>query len=133
MSACFAALAGCAPLGGAAILSTGLGNATATGIERSFDGAIIKTVTEKTETVAGGARKALQKMGFKQERTATENGIITIWASSSRREVRIKLTNVADNTTRIRIDVDRGWIFSEDPSTATEIMIQTELALGKLY
>ncbi len=131
VTACFAVLGSYAPLGGAAILTTGLGNATAIGIERSFDGAIIKTVTEKTDTVASSARRALQTMGFKEDRTAAADGIITIWASSPRREVQVKLAAISENTTRIRIDVDRGWIFREDPSTAAEIMIQTELALGK--
>ena len=132
MTACVAILTGCAPLGGAAILTTGLGNATAVGIERSFDGAVIKTVTEKSETVASGTRQALRSMGFEENRTATSDGINTIWARSPKREVRIRLTAIAANTTRIRIDVDRGWIFSDDPATAAEIMIQIEVALGNI-
>ena len=132
MTACLAILTGCAPLGGAAILTTGLGNATAVGIERSFDGGIIKTVTENPETVAISTRKALQSMGFEEKRSAESDGINTIWAGSPKRKVRVKLTAIAENTTRIRIDVDQGWIFSDDPATASEIMIQFEVALGNI-
>lgn len=128
---CLGALNGCAALGGAAILTAGVGNATAIGIERSFDGGIIKTVTEKTETVAAAVRQAISAMGFEESKTTAGDGVMTIWAKSSKRDVRIRLTTVATSATRIRIDVDEGWLFTEDPSTAGELMIQTELALHK--
>lgn len=122
---------GCAPLGGAAILTAGVGNATAIGIERSFDGAIIKTVTEKTETVVDAVGRAIGTMGFEVTKSATDDGVTTIRAKSSKRNVRVKLTAVATNATRIRIDVDEGFFLTQDPATAGEIMVQIETALHK--
>lgn len=124
-------LNGCAALGGAAILTAGVGNATAIGIERSFDGAIIKTVTEDAETVLAAVHDAMDTMGFNDRKSTRGSGVATVWAKSPKRDVRVKLTTVAENATRIRIDVDEGWVFTEDPATAGEIMIQTELALRK--
>jgi uncharacterized Zn finger protein len=89
-------------------------------------------VTEKPETVAISTRKALQSMGFEERRSAVSDGVNTIWAGSPKRKVRVRLTAIAENTTRIRIDVDQGWIFSDDPATASEVMIQIEVALGNI-
>ena len=87
---------GCAPLGGVAMLTSGVGSATASGIERSFD--------------------------------PGDDGI-TLRAHSARRDVKIKIIPIARRAARLRIDVDSGWIFSEDPATATEIMLQTSRRL----
>lgn len=122
-------LNGCAAIGGTALLTAGVGNATASGIERSFDGAIIKTVTEISGTVANAAELALDRMGFIPHNTNTDGNVTTIKAKSTNREVSIRVTEIAGNTTRIRIDVDRGYIFSQDSSTATEMMIQIEKSL----
>lgn len=126
------ALNGCAAIGGTAILTAGVGNATASGIERSFDGAIIKTITEKPATVTAAAERALNRMGFAARETELDGDVTTIRAESSKRDVKIKVTAIASNTTRVRIDVDAGYLFSEDPSTATEMMLQIEISLDQL-
>tara|TARA_R110000868_G_scaffold411266_1_gene702593 strand:+ start:4953 stop:5429 length:477 start_codon:yes stop_codon:yes gene_type:complete len=120
---------GCAPLGGVAMLTSGVGSATASGIERSFDGASIKTFSNTAANVAAASEATLRKMGFDIDTTTPGDDGITLRAHSARRDVKIKIIPIARRAARLRIDVDSGWIFSEDPATATEIMLQTSRRL----
>ncbi len=116
---------GCAPLGGVTMLTSGMGSATASGIEQSFDGAAIKTFSNTAENVAAASEKTLRRMGFDIGSAVRDDDRITLRAHSAHRDVRIRITTIARQAARLRIDVNSSWVFGEDPATATEIMIQT--------
>jgi len=42
----------------------------------------------------------------------------------------ITIEAVARHASQIRIEVNSGWLLSEDPTTATEIIEQISVALG---
>lgn len=107
-----------------AILSQGAGNVAASGVERSFSGAAIKTFTADRTSMDRATRAALAKMGFDLYEIRQSGARLRIYAGSPERYVEIVLEAVAGNTTRLRVEVDDGYIFSADAATATEVLTQ---------
>jgi hypothetical protein len=68
-------------------------------------------------------------MGIKVEATSKIDQGKAIRAVTNDREIEIELEMVSARTTRIRTVAKQG-IFFKDRATATEIIIQTERALG---
>ena len=68
-------------------------------------------------------------MGIKVEATSKIDQGKAIRAVTNDREIEIELEMVSVRTTRIRTVAKQG-IFFKDRATATEIIIQTERALG---
>jgi hypothetical protein len=107
---------------------TVLGVGSATGVQHTLSGIAYKTFTSPLPKVRSAALAALGRMEIKvgsKEKTA--NGEV-IKARASDRDIEIELEALSSNTTRMRTTA-RSGIFS-DAATATEIIIQTEKALG---
>jgi cytidylate kinase len=124
-------LPGCAAVG-MSLLGTGAGVATSTSVSYTLDGFAYRTFTVPLPQVERAARTALDKMGLKVEASArTEQGK-AILAKGNDRDIEIEFEAVSSKTTRIRTVAKQG-IFFKDRATATEIIMQTEKALGLSY
>jgi hypothetical protein len=122
------ALTGCAAVG-LTLFSVGAGVTTGTSVAYSLDGIAYKTFTAPLPQVESATRTALDRMGIKIEATSKMEQGKAIKAQTNDREIEIELEMVSNKTTRIRTVAKQG-IFFKDRATATEIIIQTEKALG---
>jgi hypothetical protein len=122
------ALTGCAAVG-LALFSVGAGVTTGTSVAYSLDGIAYKTFTAPLPQVESATRTALDRMGIKIEATSKMEQGKAIKAQANDREIEIELEIVSKKTTRIRTVAKQG-VFFKDRATATEIIIQTEKALG---
>ena len=122
------AVTGCAGIG-LTLLGVGAGVTTGTSVAYSLDGVAYKTFTAPLPQVESATRTALDRMGIKIEATPTTEQGKAIKAQTNDREIEIELEMVSNKTTRIRSVAKQG-IFFKDRATATEIIIQTEKALG---
>jgi hypothetical protein len=128
-----AALALAAGLGGCALATQPLavavaGAGTSSAIGHSLNGTAYRTFTATLEEVKAASLDTLSLMGIRVDRFETvENGEL-ITGSAIRRTVEIELEPISSRATRMRV-ITRGGIFF-DGSTATEIVMQTEKALG---
>ena len=122
------AVTGCAGIG-LTLLGVGAGVTTGTSAAYSLDGVAYKTFTAPLPQVESATRTALDRMGIKIEATSKMEQGKAIKAQTNDREIEIELEMVSNKTTRIRTVAKQG-IFFKDRATATEIIIQTEKALG---
>ena len=126
----FAALLlnGCAGVG-LTLFGVGAGVTAGTSVAYTLDGIAYRTFTAPLPRVESATRTALDRMGIKVEATAKIEQGKAIKAVSNDRDIEIELEMVSPKTTRIRTVAKQG-IFFKDRATATEIIIQTEKALG---
>src|SRR6267378_6097291 len=124
----FIMLQGCAAVG-LALFSVGAGVTTGTSVGYTLDGIAYRTFTASLPQVENATRTALDRMGIKVEATSKIDQGKAIKAVSNDRDIEIELEMVSNKTTRIRTVAKQG-IFFKDRATATEIIIQTERALG---
>jgi hypothetical protein len=124
----FWALSGCAAVG-LTLFGVGAGVATGSSVAYTLDGIAYRTFTAPLPQVEHATRTALHNMGIKVEATSAMEQGKAIKAVSNDREIEIELEMVSPKTTRIRTVAKQG-IFFKDRATATEIIIQTERALG---
>lgn len=122
------ALTGCAAVG-LTLFSVGAGVTTGTSVAYTLDGVAYRTFTAPLPQVENATRTALDRMGIKIEATSKMEQGKAIKAQTNDREIEIELEMVSHKTTRIRTVAKQG-IFFKDRATATEIIIQTEKALG---
>ena len=122
------ALTGCAAVG-LTLFSVGAGVTTGTSVAYTLDGVAYRTFTAPLPQVENATRTALDRMGIKIEATSKMEQGKAIKAQANDREIEIELEMVSKKTTRIRTVAKQG-IFFKDRATATEIIIQTEKALG---
>ena len=119
-----ATLNACAPL---AITAAGIGGSTA--VNHTLTGITYRTFTAPLPRVRSASLSALKQMGLKREGgEKTENGE-TILAKATGRDIEIELESLSANATRMRVIAKNGGLFY-DSATATEIVLQTEKALG---
>lgn len=105
------------------------GAGTSTAIGHSLNGTAYRTFTATLEEVKAASLDTLSAMGIRIDSFETvENGEL-ITGSAIRRTVEIELEPISSKATRMRVIARNGGIFF-DGSTATEIVIQTEKALG---
>ena len=121
-------LQGCAAVG-LALFSVGAGVTTGTSVGYTLDGIAYRTFTASLPQVENATRTALDRMGIKIEATSKVDQGKAIKAIASDREIEIELEMVSAKTTRIRTVAKQG-LFFKDRATATEIIMQTEKALG---
>ena len=95
----------------------------------TLDGIAYRTFTASLPQVENATRTALDRMGIKIEATSKVDQGKAIKAIASDREIEIELEMVSATTTRIRTVAKQG-LFFKDRATATEIIMQTEKALG---
>ena len=124
----FLMLQGCAAVG-LALFSVGAGVATGTSVGYTLDGIAYRTFTASLPQVENATRTALDRMGIKIEATSKVDQGKAIKAIASDREIEIEWEMVSAKTTRIRTVAKQG-LFFKDRATATEIIMQTEKALG---
>ena len=125
----FFMLHGCVAGLGLTLFGVGAGVTTGTSVAYTLDGIAYKTFTAPLPQVENATRTALDRMGIKIEATSKIDQGKAIKAVSNDRDIEIELEMVSNKTTRIRTVAKQG-IFFKDRATATEIIIQTEKALG---
>ena len=129
LSGIFLLLQGCAAGVGLTLFGVGAGVTTGTSVAYTLDGIAYKTFTAPLPQVETATRTALDRMGIKVEATSKIDQGKAIKAVTNDRDIEIELEMVSNKTTRIRTVAKQG-IFFKDRATATEIIIQTERALG---
>jgi len=101
---------------------------SAAGVQHTLGGIAYKTFSEPLPKVRTAVRNALNHMDIKIGGTEKiENGE-RIKARAADRDIEIELEALSSRTTRMR-STARSGIFM-DAATATEIILQTEKALG---
>jgi hypothetical protein len=120
---CAFASAGCDP-----ISLTAMGVGAAAGVQHTLTGIAYRTFSLPLPKVRAGVMTAFDRMGIKAGgKEPIENGE-RITARAADREIEIELEAITPKTTRMRSTAKTG-IF-RDAATATEIILQTERALG---
>lgn len=124
----FSFLSGCAAVG-LTLFGIGAGVTTGTSVSYTLDGFAYRTFTAPLPQVESATRTALDRMGLKLEASAkTEQGKALL-AKGNDREIEVELEALSSKTTRVRTVAKQG-VFFKDRATATEIIMQTEKALG---
>ena len=105
------------------------GAGTSTAIAQSMSGTAYRTFTHSLAEVKLAAYETLALMGLRPEgeRLSEHSEIIT--ASAIERSIEIELEPISAKATRMRVVTRSGGLFY-DAATATEIVLQTEKALG---
>ncbi len=114
---------------GLTLFGVGAGVTTGTSVAYTLDGIAYRTFTAPLPQVETATRTALDRMGIKIEATSKIEQGKAIKAVTLDREIEIELERISPRTTRIRTVAKQG-LFFKDRATATEIIIQTERALG---
>lgn len=117
------ALSGCDP-----VTLTVFGVSAATGVQHTLTGIAYRTFSAPLPKVRSAVKTALQHMDIQVGSTEKiENGE-RLKARASDRDIEIELEAISPKTTRMRTTARNGVFM--DAATATEIIIQTEKALG---
>ena len=116
-------LSGCVPL----TVAAGVG--ASAGVTHTMGGITYRTFTLPMPQVRKATMTALGRMGIKVASTSTEETTQFIKATASGREIEIQLEPLSATTTRMRAVARNGLFY--DSATATEIILQTEKALGQ--
>ena len=119
-----AALNACAPL---AVTAAGVGGATA--VNHTLTGITYRTFSEPLPRVKSASLRALNRMGLKHSSGQKTDHVETINAKANDRDIEIQFESLTPSTTRMRVTARSGGLFY-DSATATEIILQTEKALG---
>jgi len=110
------------------ITLTALGVGTAAGVQHTLTGIAYKTFSQPMPKVRSAVNGALGNMDIKVGATEKIDNGIRIKARAADRDIEIDLEALTSKTTRMR-STARNGIFM-DSATATEIILQTEKALG---
>jgi hypothetical protein len=126
--------AGAAMLGGCSIVSEPIAAALAgagasTAIGHSMNGTAYRTFTASLAEVKTAALDTLSLMGIRVDGFESSDHSETVLGSAYARRVEIELEPISSKATRMRVVTRNGGIFY-DAATATEIVMQTEKALG---
>jgi hypothetical protein len=122
-----AGLGGCAGVG-LALFGVGAGISGGTGVNYTLDSIAYKTFAASEPELRTATLRTLKRMAMDvTENEATESGR-QITATAGDRTVDIELDRITAKTSRMRVNVKKGWIL-RDRSTAGEIIVQTEKSL----
>ena len=105
------------------------GAGTSTAISYSLNGGASRTFTAPLAEVKAATLDTLSLMGIRVDGSESTDQGETITASASRRSIEIELESISSKATRLRVITKNGGLFY-DSATATEIVLQTEKALG---
>jgi hypothetical protein len=111
-----------------AIAAFGVGGSTA--VNHTLTGITYRTFTAPLPQVKTASVTALNRMGMQRAGGQKSANGETLLAKATDREIEIELESLSANTTRMRVVAKNGGLFY-DSATATEIILQTEKALGK--
>jgi len=122
-----AGLGGCAGVG-LALFGVGAGISGGTGVNYTLDSVAYKTFAASEPELRTATLRTLKRMAIDvTENQATESGR-QITANAGDRAVDIELDRITAKTSRMRVNVKKGWIL-RDRATAGEIIVQTEKSL----
>jgi hypothetical protein len=122
-----AGLGGCAGVG-LALFGVGAGISGGTGVNYTLDSVAYKTFAASEPELRAATLRTLKRMAIDvTENEATESGR-QIMANAGDRTVDIELDRITAKTSRMRVNVKKGWIL-RDRATAGEIIVQTEKSL----
>jgi hypothetical protein len=122
-----AGLGGCAGVG-LALFGVGAGISGGTGVNYTLDSVAYKTFAASEPELRTATLRTLKRMAIDAtENQATESGR-QITANAGDRTVDIELDRITAKTSRMRVNVKKGWIL-RDRATAGEIIEQTEKSL----
>jgi hypothetical protein len=120
-------LEGCAGVG-LALFGVGAGISGGTGVNYTLDSIAYKTFATSEPDLRAATVATLKRMAITvTENEATESGR-QITATAGDRTVDIELDRITPKTSRMRVNVKKGWIL-RDRATAGEIIVQTEKTL----
>jgi len=122
-----AAASGCAAFG-LSLLSVGAGVGGGTGVSYTLDSIAYRTFTTPDGALRAAALKTLKRMDMETKETKPTDAGQEIVAAAGDRTVEIEIDRLTSKTSRMRVNVKRGW-FLRDRATATEIIVQTERTL----
>jgi hypothetical protein len=121
------AVQGCVAAG-VTMLGAGAGIAGGTGLNYGLDSVVYKTFTVPEAELRQATVRSLKRMAIDVTETQrTEDGS-QITAVAGDRTVDIELDRITAKTTRMRVNVKKGWLL-RDRATATEIILQTDHTL----
>ena len=124
-----AGLGGCAGVG-LALFGVGAGISGGTGVNYTLDSVAYKTFAASEPELRAATLRTLKRMAIDvTENQATESGR-QITANAGDRAVDIELDRITAKTSRMRVNVKKGWIL-RDRATAGEIIVQTEKSLER--
>lgn len=120
------ALAGCAPV---ALTAVSAGSSTA--VSHTLNGITYRTFTRPSPKVREATLSALRRMDIKvlSDAKPDSSDVLVLKGQTSARDVEIQLEPISANLTRMRVTAKSHALFY-DSATATEIILQTERALG---
>jgi hypothetical protein len=118
-------LAGCE-----AIAISALGAGSSAGVSHTIGGTVSRTFTSSLPKVRSAALAALQRMQINVRSTGKLEGGEEINAKSINRDIHIELEEISPNATRMSVTAKSG-IFPSDSATGTEILLQTDRAMGR--
>lgn len=121
------AMSGCAP---AALTAVSAGSSTA--VSHTLNGITYRTFTRPSPKVRLAALNAMKRMEIRllADSKSPESNILVLKGKTSEREVEIQLEPISASLTRMRVTA-KSYVVLYDSATATEIILQTERALGK--
>src|SRR5713226_7940034 len=119
---------GCVAVG-LSLLAVGAGVGGGTGVSYLLDSIAYKTFSTPETSLQAATLKTLKRMDMEVKETKPTDSGAQIVAAAGDRTVEIEIDRLTTKTSRIRVDVKRGW-FVRDRATATEIIVQTERTLG---
>lgn len=118
---------GCAAVG-LTLLGVGAGLSGTTAVSYTLDSIAYKTFTASEVGLRVATLKTLKRMDMTvNENQPTDSGR-RIVADAGDRTVEIEIDRLTSKTSRMRVNVKRGWFF-KDRATAAEIIVQTERTL----
>ena len=104
------------------------GVGAATGVQHTLTGIAYRTFSVPLPKVRTAVKSALGRMDITVDVTEKMENGERIKARATDREIEIELESLSPRTTRMRSTARSGLLM--DSATATEIILQTEKALG---
>lgn len=108
---------------------TALGVGGSTAVSHTMNGITYRTFTAPSAKVKRATLTALSRMEIKVTAARKESRFEILDAATTNRTIQVQLETVTPNTTRMRVTARNGGLFY-DSATATEIIMQTERAIG---
>lgn len=129
-------LQGCAGGIGMTLLGIGASTGASTGVNHTLGGIAYKTFTVPPEDLHAATLAALGAMDMPVDKDEQGTGeqdanIRHIAATATDRDIDIEIEEVTARTSRLRVVASKDVLF-KDSATATEIIMQTALALDQL-
>jgi len=112
-----------ANLYGCALLVFTGGAATGVGVTYTLNRVAYKTFSSDYETVKRATISTIKDMGISMDGSKKEKSGGKIYASTTDLNIKISLTEIAPDTTRVKVDAKKKKnFFLKDKATATEIL-----------